>query len=71
MKNLLSKEHNCYKIHTLLMKSSAYPLSMDNPPIWANPHFYKKSLIPHSYDFSEILILNKKERVHTILHVIP
>ena len=32
MKNLLSKEHYCYKIHTLLMKSSAYPHpSIDNP----------------------------------------
>ena len=25
MKELLNKEHYCYKIHTLLMKSSAYP----------------------------------------------
>ena len=33
MKKLLSKEHYCYKIHALLMKSSAYPLSIDNPLI--------------------------------------
>ena len=25
MKELLNKEHYCYKIHTLLMKSSAHP----------------------------------------------
>ena len=25
MKDFLSKEHYCYKIHTLLMKGSAYP----------------------------------------------
>ena len=41
MKNLLSKEHYCYKIYTLLMKSSAY-----HPPYMANPHFYMKILIP-------------------------
>ena len=36
MKALLSKEHYCYKIHTLLMKSSAYPPLIGNPPppIW-------------------------------------
>ena len=34
MKDLLSKEDYCYKIHTL-MKSSAYPiLSINNSPIW-------------------------------------
>ena len=46
MNNLLSKEHYCYKVHTLLMKSIAYPLPpfyrqppyMDSPP-----HFYKKT----------------------------
>ena len=30
MKDLQSKEHYCYKIHTLLMKSSAYLLSIDS-----------------------------------------
>ena len=38
MKYLLSKEHYPYKIHTLLMKSSAY-----TPPL--PRHFYKKILI--------------------------
>ena len=33
MNDLLSKEHYCYKIHTLLTKSTAYPPSIDNPPI--------------------------------------
>ena len=54
MKNLLTKEHYCYKIYTLLMKSSAYPLSIDNALIWATLHFYKKILIRQVYDFSEI-----------------
>ena len=35
MKDLLSKEHYCYKIHTLLMKISAYPFPIDKPPLWA------------------------------------
>ena len=30
MKDLMSKEHHCYKILTLVMKSSAYPSSIDN-----------------------------------------
>ena len=33
MKNLLSKGYYCSKIHTLLIKGSAYPLSIDNPTI--------------------------------------
>ena len=31
MKNLVSKEHYCFKIHALLMKSSAYLPFIDNP----------------------------------------
>ena len=35
MKDLMSKEHYCYKIHTLTMKSSAYvPLLHRQPPIF-------------------------------------
>ena len=55
MKDLRSKEHYCYKIHILLMKTSAY-LLFDRqlmPPaphpymaIWATPYFYKRILIP-------------------------
>ena len=31
MKDLRSKEHYCYKIYTLLMKSSAHPPYIENP----------------------------------------
>ena len=31
MKDLLTKKHYCYKVHTSLMTSSAYPPSVDNP----------------------------------------
>ena len=44
MKDLLSKEHYCYKIHTVLMKSIAYPPSIDNPLYGLPPNFYKKIL---------------------------
>ena len=37
MKDLHSKEYCCYKIHTLLMKRSACPPSIDNTPIWITP----------------------------------
>ena len=43
MKNLLSKEQYCYKIHTLLMKSSAYPPSVENGP------FLQENLNPTSF----------------------
>ena len=55
MKDFLSKEHYCYKIHTPLMKTSAYLLFYRQliPPaphlymaMWATPYFYKKMLIP-------------------------
>ena len=41
MKDLPSKEHYCYKINTL-MKSSACPPSIDNPPIWAKPLIFTR-----------------------------
>ena len=60
MKDLLSKEHCSYKIHTLLTKSSACsrpPPSIDNRPIWTTPppppHFYKKIFIPPSMIFQK------------------
>ena len=31
MKDLLTKRHYCYKVHTSLMTSSAYAPSVDNP----------------------------------------
>ena len=48
MNNLLSKEHYCYKVHTLLMKSIAYPLPpfyrqppyMDSPPPFLQENFH-------------------------------
>ena len=44
MKDLLSKDHYCYKIHTLLMKPSAYnPPSIDNF-LYGLPPIYKKIL---------------------------
>ena len=47
MKDLLSKEHYCYKIHTLLMKISAYPFPIDKPPLWATAlPLLQKILIP-------------------------
>ena len=63
MKDSLSKEHYCYKIHTLLMKSSGYlPHYIDilqTHPIWIKPaHFYKKILTCPThpfYDFSKTL----------------
>ena len=33
----MSKEHYCYKIHTLLMKSSAYPPYYRQPSYIENP----------------------------------
>ena len=45
MKDFLSKERHCYKIHILSMKSSAYPpLSLDNPPIWTLFFFQNPTL---------------------------
>ena len=56
MEDLLSKEHCCYKIHTLSMKSSVYPSppSIDNPVLWATSNFYKKILISPFFGFSKI-----------------
>ena len=46
MKDLLSKEYYCYKIHALLMKVISSQ--------WLRPsHFYTKILILYFYDFSE------------------
>ena len=53
MKDLLSKKHYFNKIHTLLMKSSAYFhfFSIDSHPLWTtlpSSNFFKKILILHS-----------------------
>ena len=52
MKDLLSKEHYCYKIHTLI-KSSAHPHPLANHPIRTLLHFYKKILIFPSMIFQK------------------
>ena len=61
MKDMLSKEHYCYKIHTSLMESSAPP-SIDSPLyglIPPPPHFYKKILqgLIQAIFFVDVLIL--------------
>ena len=52
MKDLLSKVHYCYKIHTLLMTSSAYLLFYRHHT-WATLQFCKKMLIPPSMIFKK------------------
>ena len=52
MKDLLIKEHYCYKIHTLLMKSSAYFLFCRQPTqYWLHPPFLQEILDGTFYDF--------------------
>ena len=51
MKDLLSKERYCYKIHVLLMKSSAYHVSIDTLTYIGYPHCYRKILISPSMIF--------------------
>ena len=67
MKDLLSKEHSSYKIHTLLMKSTSLPpphLSIDN---------LQENLDPPFYDFSKIPIPTplKIKGVHTMIYMFP
>ena len=53
MKDFWSKERCCYKINTIVVKSSAYPHPfIDNLPIWINPlQNLKTHLRPSFYDF--------------------
>ena len=61
MKDLLSKAHYCYKIHTSLKESSAAPF-IDNPLLYGLPmHFYKKILIPPSMTFKKSQLPINKE----------
>ena len=46
------------------MKSSVYPLSIDNPPLWANLYFYKKILIPLLWFFKNPNPLINKRGSH-------
>ena len=55
MKELLSKEYYCYKIHTLLMKSSAYPHpSRYNSSIWNYRAQCKKNIMIINATVSEL-----------------
>ena len=45
MKHLLSKEHYCSKIPTLLIKEKELPFYRQSPT-WINPHFHKENLYP-------------------------
>ena len=57
MKDLLSKEHYCYKMHALALKRSAYSPSIDNTPIMEYPPILQENLDPPPppfYDFSKI-----------------
>ena len=54
MKDLMSKDHYCYKIHTLLMNSSASPPFYRQPHLYGlSPCFYKK-IFALFYDFSKV-----------------
>ena len=53
MKDLLSKEHYCYKIHALRMKSNAYLLFYRQPPYMGYPPFLKENLHPPSMIFQK------------------
>ena len=51
MKDLLSKEHYFYKIHTLMKQRQ--------PPIWNNTSpFFTRKLDPHIYMFEYLHILH-------------
>ena len=47
MKDLISKVHDCYKIHTLLRTGNFYPSSIDNP-LYGYLPFLQENLEPLS-----------------------
>ena len=53
MKDLLSKEHYSYKIHTLLMESRAYRPFYREPPYMNYPPFLQESLDSPSMTFQK------------------
>ena len=65
MKDLLSKDHYCYKIHKFLMTTVLTSCSIGNPHYGLYPVFTRKSLPPPLppnplfYDFSKISTLYK------------
>ena len=42
MKELPSKEHHCYKIHTLLMKNNPYPFFLRQPHLYGLPSVFTR-----------------------------
>ena len=53
----LIKEHYCYKMHTSLMKISAYsplPFCRQPPPIWISPPFLQENCDSLFYDLSKV-----------------
>ena len=56
MKYFLSKEHYCYRIHTLLIKSSPPPFYRHPLPIWIPPSLFQAWNFLNSTEFFECLI---------------
>ena len=55
MKDLLGKEHDCYKsMHYQRKASVLTPSPSIEYPIYGVPHFYSNILIPLLYDFSKM-----------------
>ena len=69
MKELLGKEHDCYKIHTLLTKSVSSYLLLDNIPIWipAPPLLFLQKYLDHLllWFFKDLNPLFMNKGVHT------
>ena len=67
MKDLVSKEHYSYKIHTLLMESSAYPSSIDNSPCMDYPPLLQENLgTPLPWFLKNPSLPKNKGGVHTM-----
>ena len=68
MKDLLSKEHYCYKIHTLLMKNSAYPHLLEaTSPMEGFPCYEGMGVL-----FRFVILFNvghNTKVAHTYLHI--
>ena len=62
MEELLSKEHYCYKIDILLMKSNAYTPSIDNP-LYGLPPIFTWKYLSSVYDD---LLDSDNFRVYTV-----
>ena len=67
MEDLLSKEHYCYEIHTLLMKSSAYYTSVHNPSYLVTFNYIH---LPNIVDFISLFYSNRFPRKFVILTIL-